>query len=503
MRVNAAAPPGPGRAARTARVAIGAALATVGVLGALAVTDRPGADRTPASTEALELHGDVAEDLGRDSRGLDGSGPGGGPDIGAPVPVTGPDPGESDGALPGGIALVPATGPTRTAPPPENGAGDPDRGGSPDAPSGPARTPEPTPGPTRPPPFYLPGAQDAPVTGPVADHDHDHDDDDVDLDVDPSPPDPSTPDPEPHEPEAPEPDEEGCPNLDLYPIGGFASGAPDAFAALSPRFRDLAPAEWANPTLVCGYPLESWRDLVVQRLVTGGEPDGALITAADGSSIVLRVDEIEWATYRFRYGGGPDGPNLVGHPVGRLQWGTVEVIRTTNGGLVFAHPGSMGVPVLGGAWDRWMADGGVDGPMGLPLGRPESATGPIGADVWVDGLPATGARQDFTHGWLFLPGVMTDVEAAAQPADRYQWHDLSELGPFPEEPVDYRGQIMQISGISFYVDATGVRHWIATTSDWSCARWDLGATEYRVRSFELAAYPLGDVFVCDDHKGDD
>src|SRR5690606_17575474 len=175
--------------------------------------------------------------------------------------------------------------------------------------------------------------------------------------------------------------------------------------------------------------------LVVQRLEVGGTADGALITAADGSSIVLRVSETEWTTYRFRYGGGPIGPNLVGDPLGRMTLDGVEIIQTTNGGLVFAHPESMGIPLIGGAWQFWLDAGGPGSHMGIPIGIPESAVGPIGADRWVEGLPSSGARQEFSNGWIFLPGVLTDVEAATQPAGRYEWHDASELGPMPEEPV--------------------------------------------------------------------
>ncbi|NLD76104.1 MAG: hypothetical protein GX643_05505 [Acidimicrobiales bacterium] len=303
-----------------------------------------------------------------------------------------------------------------------------------------------------------------------------------------------------HQPEAPDRDEEDCPQLDLYPIGGYTEDAPAHFADLSPRFRALAEVEWAKVELVCGHAMEPWRDLVIQRLVTDGAPDGAMITAADGSSIVMRLTEIEWVTYKFRYVAGPVGPNLVGYPVGRLFWGSLSIIRTTAGGLVFDHPEAMGVPLIGGAWDFWEANDGPNGFMGVPVGKPESATGPIGADTWSEGLPSSGARQEFTEGWLFLPGVLTDVEAAAQPMSRYEWHDASELGPMPSGPIDYRGHIMQISGISFYVDKDGVRHWIRTTSDWSCAHWDLGATEYEVRGFELASYPLGDEFVCSRFK---
>ena len=33
-----------------------------------------------------------------------------------------------------------------------------------------------------------------------------------------------------------------------------------------------------------------------------------------------------------------------------------------------------------------------------------------------------------------------------------------------------------------------------------CAKWDLGATQYEVKSWELDAYPLGSEFVCADYK---
>lgn len=353
---------------------------------------------------------------------------------------------------------------------------------------------------TLPPPLYLPGTGQAPILGPVRPRTDDEEEPDDFEPVDVSETSEPEPEPEPHESEPPDPDEADCPALDLYPIGGYAEGTSSTLAALSPRFRALAPDEWAKPTLVCGHGLEPWRDLVIQRLVTEGRADGALVTAADGSSIVMRVSEIEWATYRFRHSEGPVGPNLVGYPVGRMSWGGLEIVQTTAGGLVFAHSEAMGVPLLGGAWDLWVANGGPTGHMGTPTGRPESAMGPIGSDTWVAGMPSTGARQEFSTGWVFLPGVLSDVEAVAQPAERYEWHDASEAWPVPVEPFDYRGHVMQISGISFYVDMEGIRHWIRTGSDWSCATWDLKAVEYRVRGVELARYPLGVEFVCDDYR---
>lgn len=344
--------------------------------------------------------------------------------------------------------------------------------------------------------FWLPGTQvEAPITGPLADLPDDGEDELVEV---PSP----TPQPPPADEEVdpPDPDEVGCPNLGLLPIGGFDDGESSTYGHLHALFRAVAPAEWAADELVCGHPLEPWRDLVVQRLVTGGRADGAIVTAADGSSIALRLTEAEWGTYRFRYGGGPTGVNLLGYPVGRLLLDGIPVIRTTGGGMVFAQADALGVPVIGGLWDLWTANGGPGGFMGLPLGVPESATGPTGATTWQPGLVSTGARQSFQHGWVFLPGVISDVDAAAQPADRYQWYPWSALPPDPEPTIDYRGHIMKLGPTTWYVDTLGIRHWIPTASQWMCATWDLKATQYLVEAYELEAYPLGDTFQCEQYK---
>lgn len=278
------------------------------------------------------------------------------------------------------------------------------------------------------------------------------------------------------QPPAPAPDEKGCPNLDLEPIGGSALTEPlrDAFRALLPELGS------GTDDLICGHPLEPWRDLTVQRLQQAGNDAGVIIAAADGSSIALRLAPNEWTGYRFRYGGGPTGFNFLGYPVGRERYAGTEVIRTTGGGLVMPTSGTIGIPVVGAAWEVWMAHGGPGGDMGIPLSLPS-------------GIQGVGAYQDFTRGRLLLPGVTTDIEAFSLPASAYEWHPASE---FPLDPLDYRGKLIEVTGISYYIDSGGVAHWIATTSDWMCAKWDLGATPMVVPGYVLGSFVIGDVFTC-------
>lgn len=345
---------------------------------------------------------------------------------------------------------------------------------------------------------WLPGPDvEAPITGPVTNLPGDTD---SELPTPPTTAPESARTPDPEEVDPPDPDEIGCPNLGLVPIGGYEDAASSAYAHLHTIFRSLAPSIRVGNDLVCGHPLESWRDLTIQRLMAGGKSAGVIITAADGTSVAMHITDTEWNTYRFRYNGDAIGVNLVGYPVGRIQLNGVDIIRTTAGGLVFGQPGGLGLPVLGGQWDFWIAAGGPAGSMGLPMGVPESAAGPTGATSWAPGMASTGARQTFQHGWTFLAGVISDVDALSQPADRYRWFPWSELPVDPKPAVDYRGHIMKLGPTTWYVDKDGIRHWIPSASAWMCATWDLKATQYVVEAWELDAYPEDSHFVCADYK---
>lgn len=467
------------RSRRGARAAL-AALALAAVVGALTQAPRHGSDGRDQAGDHRRPEPGVSVPApvdGRQSSGLD-SGP-------APTSTTAPTPvakrpagpaGPAASAVPGSI--LPPAGLTTAGASGPAGAGGTGPGATPSAgTSGPVSAtvhlPRPTPGlPTQvgppSPPVLTSPSSTVPPSPPV---------DEVRWSA---PPTTTTEPPPPPPPPPPDRDEENCPNLDLYPIGGVTSDAPPELQALAPRFRELAAVELAKPLLVCAKPLEIWRDLVIQRLVTGGQADGALITAYDGSSIVLRIDEIEWTGYRFRYNGSPVGVNFLGYPVDRETRDGARIIHTTKGGLVSARADTIGVPVVGGAWDYWIGQGGPTGPLGMPVGNPT-------------GIVGVGAHQDFANGWIALPGVTTDVEAAAQPADRYVWHPRSE---YLDPPPDGIGKILQTTGMAFYVDPGGTRHWLRTTADWSCARWNLQAPEIPVRGFVLAQYPLGSQFTC-------
>lgn len=312
----------------------------------------------------------------------------------------------------------------------------------------------------------------------------------------PAPPAPATPDPPdtpdppevPEEPDElpieqasePEPDELNCPNLGLVPIG-YANPDNPIGQASTPRFRAARHTIPPTDALVCAEPLRLFRDdMIVQNLSANGRYYGVMVGGRGPHDPVMWLNGTEWASYNWR-NSGPTKHNFSGIPMARIEIDGVPIIRTSRGGIVMERSDSYGFAVVGGAWDLWIGSGGPRGEMGLPAGK---ATG-----TWF-----YGAHQDFTRGTLGLPGVYTDLEAEVMPPERYVWLPLSEAdlalpGPTP-------GTIVEVSGVSYYVDIDGVRHWISSTGDWNCATWNLSAPSSLMRGWQIARVPLGPVFVC-------
>ncbi|MBX3312696.1 MAG: hypothetical protein KF906_00115 [Actinobacteria bacterium] len=274
------------------------------------------------------------------------------------------------------------------------------------------------------------------------------------------------------------PETEQCANLGLVPIGD-ATGGDAGILAAAPRFRAMAAEILASESaLVCARPIESWRDdLYVQSLRAGGTPVGILVAGRGPTDPVLRLTRYEWAGWGWR-----SDHNFVGVPTGRTTIDGVPVILTSRGGVVIEHPESMGIPVVNGAWEMWMVRGGPSGDMGMPAGRAQ-------------GLARIATWQDFAGGRVVLPVVETDIEAEAQPLEKYRWMPWSEFGD-PNPSQVQAGSVIENAGASYYVADDGMRYWIRTTDAWFCARDAgsrmIGAVEGRV----LLQFAIGGEYIC-------
>ncbi|MEO6987571.1 MAG: hypothetical protein ABI239_02895 [Aquihabitans sp.] len=284
---------------------------------------------------------------------------------------------------------------------------------------------------------------------------------------------------EPPIPIGPTDEQKRCANLGLVAIGDPAPGD-DAAEAAKARFRSAMAQIPPTDELVCGKPVARYLDdLLIQRVQVAGMPTGILVGGTTASHPVLWLSEVEWTSYK-RMEPAETTHNFTGVPVERMTIGGHQMIRTSRGAVVMVRADSWGHTVMSGAWDVWMASGGPTGPMGLPEG--------------IAIKDPEGAHQDFTNGVLKLPGVTSKLEAEAMPASRYVWSPITAEQLLTPPPAPH--SIADIDGVSYYVDRSGVRHWLDSTSAWSCARYDLGAAHIVMRGWQAARAPLGAVFTC-------
>lgn len=285
---------------------------------------------------------------------------------------------------------------------------------------------------------------------------------------------------EPTTPTGPTEEQRRCANLRLVAVGDPAPGDVAAESAKT-RFRSAMVQIPPTEDLVCGKPVASYLDdLLIQRIQVAGNPHGILVGGSSPSDPVLWLSEVEWTSYKWR-SAGPTNHNFTGVPVGRVTIGGYQMIRTSRGAVVMVRSDSWGYTVVGGAWDVWMTSGGPSGPMGLPEAK-------------AIGVKDFGAKQDFTNGVLALPGVSSELEAEVMPASRYEWVPLTAEQMATPSPAP--NSIADIDGVSYYVDRAGVRHWLDSTSAWSCARYNLGAPTTAMSGWQAARSPLGPVFIC-------
>ena len=92
-------------------------------------------------------------------------------------------------------------------------------------------------------------------------------------------------------------------------------------------------------------------------------------------------------------------------------------------------------------------------------------------------------------------GQETDIEAEAQPLEKYRWMPWSEFGD-PNPSQVQAGSVIENAGASYYVADDGMRYWIRTTDAWFCARDAgsrmIGAVEGRV----LLQFAIGGEYIC-------
>jgi hypothetical protein len=218
-----------------------------------------------------------------------------------------------------------------------------------------------------------------------------------------------------------------------------------------------------------------------------GHPMGTYVTAPDGRSVYLT--ETMWKSYSDIAGGTAlESPAAGGYPVGVDFYTDPDAvaIRLDNGGLLIGpRPDTQlfWIPVQGMA--RWNDTGGLRGDLGFPASNVK-----VGADDAVLEFEKGEMRVTADRIGPIVDGRDTPIDVVV-PADRTGGLDLATVR---------RHIIRQWGGTAWWIDGSGVRHWIPDEPTWKCLGGEdaLAPGADGVHGWTVWLLPLGRPARCDD-----
>jgi Protein kinase domain len=268
-----------------------------------------------------------------------------------------------------------------------------------------------------------------------------------------------------------------------------AGVAPAAVAPPAPVacLHGAVPDDIGAPDGACwAGPAQAFVDGSTRRIDdAGGRPIGVYVTAPDGRAVYLT--RTMWMSYTEISGRRPvDSPAYGGYPVGVDDYTDPDAvaIRLNNGGLVIgprADTQLFWVPAQG--VERWMELGGLRGDLGFP-----SSNLRVSADR---------AVIEFQKGAL---SVTADRVTAL-----YRGEDVPIDLVIPNDPTEgldisaVRDRVIrQWGGTPWWVDDTGMRHWIPDAATFACLGGEAaiypGAAD--LHGWTVWLFPLGAPATC-------
>lgn len=265
--------------------------------------------------------------------------------------------------------------------------------------------------------------------------------------------------------------EEGSSACDILDqqVGALPDGADESLQLWSDRFRAFA-RTLPPASVQCAGVMEQRHGLIIQPVASPGPMGiGALVAADHPTARIVRLDYLEYFTYRTnldRY-----GVEMVGTPVRRADLDDTTVVMLTRGAIVGEAP-PVSFLVMGAVWREWNRRGGLDGEMGRPISAMRDEKGE--------------RIQDFEHGRLVMD--LSDPE-------RVEWR------PMPNGasalPLDLADTLVEAEdGTAWYVGKDLVRHWVPTSNDFNCTL-SLGRFRHRsVPAQAIATLRSGEPYRC-------
>ncbi len=222
-----------------------------------------------------------------------------------------------------------------------------------------------------------------------------------------------------------------------------------------------------------GHSVEQWGHLWLQEFAgTDTVPTGWVVANPNGE-VALWAEASLISSYRHTAGG--DLQALGGLPVSAQEIQGRPALQLSNGGAIVAHhPGGPAFWIPAEGVEAWMAWGGPNGELGMPM-----------TDVnYIDGRP----HQDYERGALrqALDGDV-EVTIAGQVAVDEHLDALERR---------HTGILRTFDGTAWWVDAQGLRHWIPDGGVWNCLGGDEIVLALEIPGWVIGPFEPGDTMSC-------
>jgi hypothetical protein len=217
-----------------------------------------------------------------------------------------------------------------------------------------------------------------------------------------------------------------------------------------------------------------------------GRPDGVVLVSPSGPAV--RLTQTMWASYREIAGRAtPENAAAYGgYPVAVTHGGSAAdpvavTIALDQGGLIVGRREDTQMFWLPHqVLELWTAHGGASGDLGMPTSNPHFVGGRL--------------QLDFERGYMTADSADFGALLLGAPAEE------AVVVPDPAEPL--RGAavaghiVRQATGVAWFVDDDGRRHWIPSVETWNCLGGDDAVAADNLPGWAVATLPLAEAARC-------